>query len=68
MLRRNERIKLTHTNIVCYERSLYKDVIDKDNHMNECQCNDNYEYSFINTIDSNEITEFCLNCGGYIEL
>ena len=49
------------------EEKLFKEVESFNNHMNECTCDDRYEYSFVNTIDENEVHMFCLKCGGYIE-
>jgi hypothetical protein len=54
------------------ELCLYKLVIDKENHMNECDCDslncDGIKYDFSNTLPHNavEARVFCLNCGGMI--
>jgi hypothetical protein len=50
------------------EKKLFKMIEDMDNHMNECDCEDQEEHSFINTLGHDEINEYCLNCGGYIAL
>ena len=64
---RMSKISRIVVNIEKEEKELFKEVESFENHMNECDCNNRYKYSFINTIDENEVHIFCLNCGGYIE-
>ena len=48
------------------EVKLYIEVMDLENHMNECNCDDAVKYNFCNTIPHHETHRFCLNCGGYV--
>ena len=48
------------------ELLLYEKVINLDNHMNQCDCDDSVEYSFYNIKGHYETYIFCLNCGGII--
>ncbi len=48
------------------ETRLCKEVMDLENHMTECNCDDAVWYDFVNTIGHHEIHRFCLNCGGYV--
>jgi hypothetical protein len=41
-------------------------VMELENHMNECNCDDAVWYNFVNIVGHHEIHKFCLNCGGYI--
>jgi hypothetical protein len=41
-------------------------VMELENHMNECECDDAVWYSFVNTVGHHEVHRFCLNCGGYV--
>lgn len=47
------------------EVKLHREVMDLENHMNECDCDDSVIYNFFNTVGHYEIHVFCLNCGGY---
>lgn len=49
------------------ELLLYEKVMEKDNHMNPCDCDNSVVYHFINFLPDSEITSFCLNCGGFVE-
>ena len=56
-----------YKSIIRKESKLYKKVIALDNHMNECSCSIPHPFDFSNIVDQNEITKYCLICGGYIE-
>jgi len=48
------------------ESNLHITVMELENHMNECECDDAVWYSFVNTIGHHELHRFCLNCGGFV--
>lgn len=64
----NDKIKKTYLVIHEKESILFCDLMVMDNHMNECSCEKHLKYNFSNTLPSNEITVFCLHCGGHISL
>ena len=64
----NENIKQLGEKANKLEVELYNMVMDLDNHMNECDCDDATYYDFCNTISPKDETIFCLNCGGIIML
>ena len=62
-----ETIKFLGEQVNQAEVRLRKEVMDLDNHMNHCECDDDVKYSFYNIIPHHEHRIFCLNCGGIIE-
>jgi hypothetical protein len=62
----NDTIKFLGEQTNQAEIRLCKEVMDLENHMNECECDDAVWYSFVNTIGHHELHRFCLNCGGYV--
>lgn len=61
----NKEVRQHYHRVVANEEVLYELIVDKENHMNECSCNNRKSYNFINSQKLNNI--YCLNCGGYIE-
>ena len=49
------------------ETQLYRHLLELDNDMNECNCENRIKYDFRNIIPTTEPTILCFSCGGYIE-
>jgi hypothetical protein len=62
----NDTIKFLGEQTNQAEVRLHREVMDLENHMNECECDNAVKYDFSNTLPSNEDKVYCLNCGGMI--
>ncbi len=61
----NDKLKKSYLAVNEKEAILFQDLMDLDNHMNDCDCDgESGIYDFRNTISHHEVTEFCLDCGG----
>ena len=63
----NDEIKAISEIANTVDHKLYIKVMDLENHMNDCECDDAVRYYFHNIIAHHEHCIFCLNCGGIIE-
>ena len=48
------------------EIRLRREVMNLENHMNDCNCDNGVKYDFSNTLPHYEDNVYCLNCGGII--
>ncbi len=61
----NDKLKKAYLDVQEKESILFHDLMDLDNHMNDCDCDgESGIFDFCNTQSQNEVTEFCLDCGG----
>jgi hypothetical protein len=63
----NKNIETLSNELSAMESNLWQYVEELDKHMDECDCDEQEEHSFVNTLGHNELHVFCLNCGGYID-
>lgn len=65
----NDKIRQLGEKANRLEVELYNEVMDLDNHMNDCDCevdDDRAYYDFCNTVLHLESHVFCFNCGGQV--
>lgn len=63
----NDKTKKSYLAVQEKESILFHDLMDIDNHMNNCDCDgESGAYDFNNFISHHEVTVFCLDCGGMV--
>jgi len=46
---------------------LYEMVIELDNHVNQCKCDDRRMFDFGEIVEEGAVRDICISCGGYVE-
>lgn len=59
-------IKTLEEHTIRLENELFRVLMELDNHMNDCECEERKPHYFHNILPHNEHCIFCLGCGGML--